>query len=84
MKWFEDIVSRAPLAGELRFSKRRPSEENRYGATDYLYHEDTLKTPPLDEVYRFRINDSQTLLMWRGRERTSQGYKSMLIWGTSS
>src|SRR5215208_2748920 len=44
MKWFEDIVSRAPLADELWFSKRRPREEDRYGATDYLYHEDTLKT----------------------------------------
>ena len=53
MKWFEDIVSRAPLADELWISKRRPREEDRYGTPDYLYHEDTPETPPLDEVYRF-------------------------------
>jgi hypothetical protein len=63
----------------LWFSKRRPSEEDRYGAPDFLYHEDTLETPPLDEVDRVRIGDSQTLLMWRDRERTPEGYKRMVI-----
>ena len=76
---FEEIGSRGPTHDELWFSKRRPSEEDRYGAPDFLYYEDTLETPPLDEVYRVRIGDSQTLLMWRDSERTPEGYKRMII-----
>jgi len=62
----------------LWFSKRRPSEEDRYGAPPWLYHEDTLETPKLDKVYRVRVGDSQTLLIWRDRERTPEGYKKMI------
>ncbi len=79
LQWFEEISSRGPTHEELWLSKRRPSEEDRYGAPDFLYHEDTLETPPLDEVYRVRVGDSQTLLMWRDRERTPEGYKKMVI-----
>jgi hypothetical protein len=79
LQWFEEISSRGPTHDELWFSKRRPSEEDRYGAPDFLYHEDTLETPPLDEVYRVRVGDSQTFLMWRDSERTPEGYKRMVI-----
>jgi hypothetical protein len=80
LQWFEEIGNRGPVYDELWFSKRRPSEEERYGAPDYLYHEDTLETPPLDEVCRVRVGDSQVLLMWRDREeRTIRGYKKMVI-----
>jgi hypothetical protein len=79
LRWFEEIGSRGPKHGELWFSKRRPSEEARYGIPDFLYHEDTLETPPLDEVYPVRVGDSQTLLMWRDSERTPEGYKRMII-----
>src|SRR5215218_8410230 len=79
LQWFEEISSRGPTHDALWLSKRRPSEEDRYGAPDFLYHEDTLETPPLDEVYRGRVGDSQTLLMWRDRERTPEGYKRMVI-----
>jgi hypothetical protein len=79
LEWFEEIGNRGPVYDELWFSKRRPSEEERYGAPDFLYHEDTLETPPLDEVYRVRVGDSQILLMWRDRERTTRGYKKMVI-----
>lgn len=84
LQWFEEISSRGPVYDELWFSKRRPSEEERYGAPDFLYHEDTLETPPLDEVYRVRVGDSQVLLVWRDRERTTRGYKKMVIRGLSS
>jgi hypothetical protein len=79
LQWFEEISSRGPTHDELWFSKRRPSEEDRYGAPDFLYHEDTRETPPLDEVDRVRVGDSQTLLMWRDSERTPEGYKKMVI-----
>jgi len=80
MEWFQEIANEvSPLGHELWFSKRRPDEEIRYGAPDWLYHEDTLETPPLDEIHRLKIEDNQTLLMWRGRERTPKGYKSMVI-----
>src|SRR5215218_11312121 len=79
LQWFEEISSRGPTHDALWLSKRRPSEEDRYGAPDFLYHEDTLETPPLDEVHRVRVGDSQTLLMWRDRERTPEGYKRMII-----
>jgi hypothetical protein len=78
-QWFEEISNRGPTHDELWWSKRRPSEEGRYGALDFLYHEDTLETPPLDEVDRVRVGDSQTLLMWRDRERTPEGYKRIII-----
>jgi hypothetical protein len=79
LQWFEEIGSRGPVEDELWFSKRRPSEEERYFAPPHLYYEDTLETPPLDEVHRLRVGDSQVLLMWQDRERTTRGYKKMII-----
>ncbi len=79
LQWFEEIASKGPMYDELWFSKRRPSEEERYGLPPFIYSEGSLETPPLDEVYRVRVPHAQTLLLWRGTERTPEGYKRMVV-----
>ncbi len=80
MEWFQEICNNiGPLPHELWFSRRRPQDEYLEGAPPWVYYEDRLETPPLDEVNRIRIGDSQTLLVWRDRERTSVGYKPTVV-----
>ena len=80
MEWFQEIANEVSQLGEeLWFSKRRPGEAFREGLPPYVYHEDTLEAPPLDEIYRVKVGDHQTHLMWRGKERTPEGYKRMVI-----
>lgn len=80
MEWVQELANeKSVLPQELWWSGRRPGEEARTGLPPRVYHEDTLEMPPLDEVYRIRVDDSQTLLMWRSRERTPEGYKNMVI-----
>jgi hypothetical protein len=80
MKWFQEIANEvSPLPNELWFSKRRPEEEITDRAPDWVYHEDTLEAPSPDEIHRVRVGDSQTLLVWRDRERTPEGYKPMVV-----
>jgi hypothetical protein len=53
LRWFEEISSRGPTPDELWFSKRRPSEEDRYGAPPWLYHEDTWRRRRLTRSTEF-------------------------------
>ncbi len=80
MEWVQEICNNVgPLPHELWFSRRRPEDEYLEGAPPWVYYEDRLETPPLDEVSRIRVRDSQTLLVWKDRERTPVGYKPTVV-----
>jgi hypothetical protein len=80
MEWLQEFANEVgPLPDEVWFSKRRPDDEFRYGLPDWVYHEDDLETPPLDKVRRVRVGSSQTLLLWKGHERSPAGYRRMAV-----
>ncbi len=79
IQWFMEIgMEISPLDRELWFAKRRPEDEHLEGLPPWAYYEDDLETPPLDEIHRVRVDDSR-MLMWRGRERTTEGYHPMTV-----
>ena len=81
MNWLQELGNEVgPLLDEVWFfNKRRPDESARKGLPDFVYHEDTLETPPLDEVSRLQIDDSQTFLLWTSEERSPEGYKTVTV-----
>jgi hypothetical protein len=80
MEWLQEFANEVgPLAEEVWFAKRRPDDESRYGLPDWVYHEDDLEMPPLDEVHRVRVEGSQTLLLWKSNERSRAGYRMMAV-----
>ncbi len=79
MQWFMEIgMEVSPLERELWFAKRRPEDEHLEGLPPWVYYEDSLEAPPLDEIHRVRVDDTQ-MLMWRDRERAPEGYYPMTV-----